>query len=86
MPPLGKCTRRIALAAAMVDNFAWNKKKNNKTQLLPSFLTVDRRKKDIESWDLSRPYTHVLGATSLDPNHYTTSQVEELSYILSYET
>jgi hypothetical protein len=43
MPPSGKCPRRIALAAAMVNNF--EKKNTNKTQLLPSFLTVDRRKK-----------------------------------------
>jgi hypothetical protein len=50
MPPLGKCPRRIAPAAAMVDDFE-KKKNNNKTQLLPSFLTVDQRKKAIESQD-----------------------------------
>jgi hypothetical protein len=31
------------------------------------------------------PSTHILGATSPDPNPYATSQVEELSYILSYQ-
>ena len=31
------------------------------------------------------PSTHVLGVTSLDPNSYTTSQVEDISYILSYQ-
>jgi hypothetical protein len=50
MPPSGKCPRRIGPAAAMVDDFE-KKKNTNKTQLLPSFLTVDQRKKAIESRD-----------------------------------
>jgi hypothetical protein len=44
MLPSGECPRRIAPAAAMVDDFE-KKKNTNRTQLLPSFLTVDRRKK-----------------------------------------
>jgi hypothetical protein len=32
------------------------------------------------------PSTQVLDVTSPIPNPYTTSQVEELSYILSYQT
>jgi hypothetical protein len=54
MPPSGKCLRRIALAAAMVNDFK-KKKNTNKTHFLPSFLTVDQRKKAIESQD--RPGT-----------------------------
>jgi hypothetical protein len=50
MPPLGECPRRIAPAAAMVDDFE-KKKNTNKTQPLPSFLMVDQRKKAIESRD-----------------------------------
>jgi hypothetical protein len=42
MPPLGKCLRRITLAAAMVDNVK-KKKNTNKTQLL-SFRTIDGQK------------------------------------------
>ncbi len=45
MLPSGKCPRCMAPAAAMVDNFDWNIKNTTKTQFLPSFLTVDRRKK-----------------------------------------
>jgi hypothetical protein len=43
MLPVGECPRRIALAAAMIDDFEKKEKNTNKTQLLPSFLTVDRR-------------------------------------------
>jgi hypothetical protein len=86
MPPSGKCTHHIALAAAMVDNFECNKKNTNKTQLLPSFLTVDRCQKAIHFQTRQGPSIHVLGTTSPDPNPYATIQVEELSYILRYQT
>ena len=36
MLPLGKCLRRIASAAAMVDGFVETTLNTNKTQLLPS--------------------------------------------------
>ena len=36
MPPSAKCLQRIAPAAAMVDEFEWNTKNTNKTQLLAS--------------------------------------------------
>ncbi len=36
MPPLGECLRRIALAAAMVDEFIETTHNTNKTQLLAS--------------------------------------------------
>jgi hypothetical protein len=49
MPPLGECPRRIAPAAAMVNDFKKKRKNTNKTQPLPSFLLVDQRKKAIES-------------------------------------
>ena len=76
MPPLGECLHRIAPAAAMVDDF--EKKNTNKTQLLPSFLTVDQRKKAIESRDPP-------GTLYSCPRSYSTVRVEELSYILSYQ-
>jgi hypothetical protein len=42
---LGECPCSIAPVAAIVNDFKKNKKNTNKTQLLPSFLTVDQRKK-----------------------------------------
>jgi hypothetical protein len=36
MPPLVKCLRPVAPAAAMVDEFEWNTQNTNKTQLLAS--------------------------------------------------
>jgi hypothetical protein len=36
MPPLGKCLRRIALAAAMVNEFVETTQNTTKTQLLAS--------------------------------------------------
>jgi hypothetical protein len=36
MPPLGKCLRCIALAAAMVNEFVETTQNTNKTQLLHS--------------------------------------------------
>ncbi len=36
MLPSGECLRRIALTAAMVDEFEQNTQNTNKTQLLPS--------------------------------------------------
>ncbi len=85
MLPLGKCPRRIAPAAAMVDDFK-KKKNTTKTHVLPSVLTVDQRKKLSNLKTCREPSTQVLGATSHDPNPYATSQVEELSYNLSYQT
>jgi hypothetical protein len=41
MQPLGECLRRIAPAAAMVDEFVETTQNTNKTQLLPSnYCTV----------------------------------------------
>jgi hypothetical protein len=60
-------------------------KNTNKTQLLPSFVTVDRRKKLNNFKTRQGPSTHLLGVTSPDPNPNATIQVEELSYILNYQ-
>jgi hypothetical protein len=45
MPPLGKCPRSIAPAAAMVKDFELKHKNTNKMQLLLISLLVDQRKK-----------------------------------------
>ena len=61
-------------------------KNTNKTQLWLSFLTVDQCKKAKKFETHHRPSTHVLGATTPDPYPNATIQVEELSYILNYQT
>jgi hypothetical protein len=85
MPPLGECPRHIALAAAMVNHFECNIKNTNKTPFLPNFLMVNRHKKLNNFETRHRPSTHVLGATTPDPNPYATIKIGELSYILSYQ-
>ena len=62
------------------------KKNTNKTQLLPSFLTVDRRKKLNNFKTRHEPSTYVLVTTIPDPNPNATIPVEDISYILSYQT
>jgi hypothetical protein len=57
-----------------------------KTQLLPSFLTVDDAKKLNNFGTQNGPSTHVIDATSCVEMWSTTIQAEELSYILSYQT
>ncbi len=51
---IGQVPCHIAPAATMVDNFEWNTKNTNKTQLLSSFFTVDQRKKDKLFWHPKR--------------------------------
>ncbi len=67
----------------MVNDF---KKNTNKTQLLPSIRIVDQQKKLSYIKTCQGPSTYVFGVTSLDSNPCTTSQVEDLSYILNYQT
>jgi hypothetical protein len=61
------------------------KKKHNKTQLLPSFFTVDQQKKLTDFETRQGPSTHILGARFSDPNLYATIPVEGTSYILRYQ-
>ncbi len=84
MPPLGECPRRIAPAAAMVENF--EKKTLTKHNFYLAFSRLTNAKKLSNLETCQGPSTHVLGATSPNPNPYATSQDEELSYILSYQT
>jgi hypothetical protein len=48
---IGQVPMPYCLVAAIVNDFEKKRKNTNKTQLLPSFLTVDQRKKAIESQD-----------------------------------
>ncbi len=68
----------------MVNDFEKKQKNTNKTQLLPSFLLVDRRKKAKQFWDPKRTLYSRHQCNELRWN--TTIWAEELSYILSYQT
>ena len=85
MPPMGKCLRRIAPAAAMVDDFEKKKKTLTKHNFYLAFSRQTDAKKLLNLETRWGPSTHLLGVTSPDPNPYATSQVEELSYILSFQ-
>ncbi len=64
----------------------WMKQKNtNKTQLLPSLLMVDWRKKANQFQDPSRTLYSCPWRNYPDPNPNATIHVEEISYILSYQ-
>ncbi len=86
MPPLGKCLHCIAPAAAMFDDFEWNKKKLTKHNFYLAFSQYTDAEK-LDNFKTRQGHsTHVLSATTPDRNHNTTIQVEEICYILSYWT
>jgi hypothetical protein len=66
MPPLGKCLRRIAPAAAMMVNESVETTQNtNKTQLLASNYSTFRALVVIENFvPQNKPSTQVIDATS----------------------
>ena len=65
MPPLGKCLRRIATAAAMVDDFEQNTQNTNKTQLLASNYSTFRALINSENFiPQNGPYTQLSNAPS----------------------
>jgi hypothetical protein len=65
MPPLGKCLRRIAPAAAMVNKFVKTTQNTNKTQLLPSNYGTYQALVVCENIiPQNEPFTHVIDATS----------------------
>jgi hypothetical protein len=84
MPPLGKCTRRIALVAAMVNDFG--KITLRKHNFYLAFERLTDKKKLHNFKTRQGPSTNVLGATFSNPNPYATIPVEGISYFLSYQT
>ncbi len=65
MPPSGKCLHRIALAAAMVNEFVETTQNTNKTQLLASNYCTFRALVNSENFiPQNRPSTRVIDATS----------------------
>jgi hypothetical protein len=65
MQPLGKCLRRIAPAAAMVNEFVETTQNTNKTQLLASNYGTFRALINSENFiPQNRPSTQLIDATS----------------------
>jgi hypothetical protein len=65
MPPSGKCLRRIASAAVMVNNFFETTQNTNKTQLLASNYGTFRVLVVCENFiPQNGPSTQVIDATS----------------------
>jgi hypothetical protein len=65
MQPSGKCLRRIAPAAVMVDEFVETTQNTNKKLILASQPTVDRSLVVCENFVTRKgPSTHVIDATS----------------------
>jgi hypothetical protein len=65
MPPLGKCLRRIAPAAAMVNEFVETTQNTNKTQLLASNYGTCRAQVISENFiPQNGPSTQLIDATS----------------------
>ncbi len=85
MPSLGECLRRITPAAAMVDDFEWNKKTLTKHNFYLAFLRKPDAKKLNNFGTQNRPSTHVIDATSCVQIWNTTIWAEKLNYILSYQ-
>ncbi len=75
MPLLGECLHRIALAAAMVDDFGCKQKNTTKTQLSTSKPTVDLSEKAKQFWDPKRILysRHQLDKLRTNVKHYDSS-------------
>jgi hypothetical protein len=65
MPPSGECLRRIARAAAMVNEFVETTQNTNKTQLLASNYSTFQALINSDNFiPQNRPSTQVIDATS----------------------
>jgi hypothetical protein len=86
MPPLVKCLRRIAPAAAMVDKFEQNTQNTNKTQLLASNYGTFRALVVYENFGTwNRPSTQLINVTFCVKKWNTMIGAEELADIFSYQ-
>ncbi len=85
-PPLGKCLRRIAPAAVMVDKFVETTLNTNKTNFLPSNYGTLRALVVCENFvPQIGPSTQLIDATSCIKLWNTTIVAEELTNISSYQ-
>jgi hypothetical protein len=86
MLPSGKCLRRIAPAAAMVDKYIANTQNTNKKLFLASDYSTTRSLVVYESFIPQKgPSTQLVDATSCVKMCNAMIGAEKLSYILSYQ-
>ena len=86
MPPSGKCLRRIAPAAAMVNEFVETTQNTNKTQLLASNYSTFRALVISENFiPQNGPSTQLINAPSFIKIWNATIGAEELAVISSYQ-
>ena len=88
MPPFGECLRRIAPAAAMVNNFVeTTQKSTNKTQLLTSNYDTFQSLVVCENFiPQNESSTQLIDATSCVNKRNATIGAEELAHIYRYQT
>jgi hypothetical protein len=86
MLPSGKCLRRIASAAAMVDEYIENTQNANKKLFSASNYNTNQSLVVYENLiPQKEPSTQLIDATSCIKMCDATIGAEELSYILSYQ-
>ncbi len=86
LPPLVECLRRIAQAAAMVDEFEQNIQNTKKTQLLASNYGTYWSLVVCENFGTQNgPVTQLIDATSFVWMWNATIGAEELAVISSYQ-
>ncbi len=87
MPSLGKCLRRIAPAAAMVDEYVENTQNTNKKLFLPSDYGTNQSLVVYENFIPPKgPSTQLINATSCVKMCDVMIGAEELADISSYQT
>ena len=83
MPPLGKCLRHIAPAAAVVEEFVETTQNTNKASNYSTFWVLVVCKNCVPQIG---PFTHLIDAPSFIKKWNSTIEAGDLSYISSYQT
>jgi hypothetical protein len=87
MPPLGKCLRHIAPAAAMVNEYIENTQNTNKKLFLASDYGTNWSLVVYENFIPQKgPSTQLVDGTSCIKMSYATIEAEELMDISSYQS
>jgi hypothetical protein len=87
MPPLGECLRRIAPAAAVVDEYIENTQNTNRKLFLASNYGTNQSLVVYKNFIPPKgPSTQLADVTNYIKICHATIGAEELSYILSYQT
>ena len=86
MPPSGEFLHRIAMAAAMVDDFGWKHKTLTKNDFLLATYVRPKPKPGDNFGTRSGPFTHLINTTSFINMWDAMIGAEELANISSYQT